>query len=407
METLKNGTRFSHRQTDRGPVAAVTVLIEGGAREDGAPQSGRTNMVARLIGKGSQRRSSDDMAEAFERLGIRFGASAGQDSVSVSFACLDSDFGRAMDLAGEALLEPLFGWDEIETERAKVLAELRAREDQNSSVAMRRLRREIFQPHPYARTAEGEAETVRALGQSDLVLRHREILEPGRVVVSIVGAVAADAARARAEALDARLPQRGMPPIRSNAQLPPRSQRVLVPRPAEQGFIAMGHLACPVASEDTAAVMVATNVLGGGMSSRLFSELRDRKGLAYAVGAGCALQQLHGMFYTYIGTKPERLREAEDGLWAEIVRMREEVVAPGELERAKNYMLGNFLRSLETNYALSASIASNIFLGLGEDHETRWPERVRAVTTRDIMRVANRYFTDPVTVIVEPEARPS
>ncbi len=154
---------------------------------------------------------------------------------------------------------------------------------------------------------------------------------------------------------------------------------------------------------DCAALKVATTVLGGGMSSRLFTELRDKRGLAYAVGATCSFSALNGSFVAYIGTKPGSQQEAEEGLWTEVRALRDTPVEEAELQRAKNYITGNFLRDLETCRARAAQEAGDIALGLGEGYAHKWRDEILAVTSRDVMRVANRCFLDPCVSIVQPE----
>lgn len=402
--TLANGMEFHFRRTETAPVAAMTVILDTGARDDSASLCGRTNLMARLIGKGSTTRSSAAMAEAFESLGISFGASAGQDFVTVSVQSLAEDFPRAVELFADALLRANFPWEEIDTERGRVSSEIRARDDRPPQLAMKHLRRLLFEPHAYARPVEGELATLGEITQVDLGTLHAAVAVAPRMIASVAGMLDADGVKSLLESAFPSATERPDRRVKADTTLPFRAARHVVERKVEQAFIALGHRLCGATDPDVPALVVASTILGGGMSSRLFAELRDRRGLAYAVGATCSFNAMHGSFVAYIGTKPESQKEAEGGLWGEVRRLREEPVPPEELVRAQNYIVGNYLRELETCRMQAARTASDVAFGLGSDHAARYPQLVRAVTPRDLLRVANRYFIDPSHSIVTPRA---
>lgn len=403
IENLPNGTVFFHERVDHAPVAALYAVLDGGSRDDSPEQCGRTNLMARLIGKGTRSKNSDQLAEAFEALGISFGAQAGQDYVTVGFQSLAEDFARGVELFSESLFDANFPWNEIDTERGRVLAEIRAREDRPSSLAIKNLRKLLYEPHAYSRSVEGEADTVQKLTQVDLFDVQQTLATPPRMVVGVVGAVSRDAARDVILKNFPTVEKPSAPRVHADNVLPPRGGRTVVNRKVEQSFIALGHRTMDSRDSDCAAMQVATTVLGGGMSSRLFTELRDKRGLAYAVGATCSFNALNGSFVAYIGTKPGSQQEAEDGLWTEVRALRDTPVEEGELQRAKNYITGNFLRDLETCRARAAQEAGDIAMGLGAGYAAKWRDEILAVTSRDVMRVANRCFLDPCVSIVQPE----
>lgn len=402
--TLANGLKLHFRRMDTAPVAAMTVVLDTGARDDSASLCGRTNLMARLIGKGSTTRSSPAMAEAFESLGISFGASASQDFVAVSVQSLAEDFPRAVELFADALFRANFPWEEIDTERGRVRSEIRARDDRPPQLAMKNLRRMLYEPHAYARPVEGELATLDEIAQVDLGTLHEAAAISPRMVASVAGMLDEDQVARLLGSHFPPPPERFDRRVKVDTSLPFRAGRSVVERRVEQAFIALGHRLCGVADTDVPAIIVAGTILGGGMSSRLFAELRDRRGLAYAVGATCSFNEMHGAFVAYIGTKPESQKEAEDGLWSEVRRLREEPVPADELVRAQNYIVGNFLRDLETCRARAARTVNDVVLGLGADYSLRYPSLIRGVTPRDVMRIANRYFIDPSFSIVTPKA---
>ncbi|MDX2175389.1 MAG: pitrilysin family protein [Candidatus Sumerlaeia bacterium] len=404
-ELLPNGFLLHHEENRAAPSVACSLLVGAGARDEDARQLGLTSFMAKMLDRGTASRGASAIAEAFEDLGAVYGAAAGLDATGLSVQALREDFPAALALAGELFLGATFPWDEIDRLKPRVIADLKAREDRTPAFAMKRLRAALFLPHAYGRPAEGEEETVRELGQRDLALRHRDHLLTTAGTIAIVGDIGLGEARdlaLRHFPLSEGRARR--PAIRAEVALAPRASRQVLRRAVQQGFAAMGFVAPGFGDADAAPLAVAANILGGGMSSRLFTDLRDRRGLAYAVGCSTVFQQLHGYFYTYIGTRPQTLEEAEKGLWEHTVRLREEVVGEEDLDRARNYLTGNYLRAMETNRDRAGVAAAHLLYGYPAEFHLSYLEQVKAVTSRDVMRVANRYLLDPCVVVVEPES---
>ncbi len=403
VHTFENGiTLLHHRVRDSGIVAVAWMSVPGAA-SDPDEKTGRTHLAMRLLTKGTRTRSADEISEALEDLGARVSTSASHEYVSAGLQCVRGDLPRAFEILSDVLIEPTFPIDEIRLEKKRVLSEIRVRDDRPSGAAMKRLRDQLFSPGPYGRPVDGEPETIEALTQTDLVDAHARFAVPDQMIVSIVGDVPfEDAVLLVQERLGA-LPATDRPDTQAGQTWRPRAALEQIVRNVEQSFIASGYITCPVTHEDTPALDVMTAVLGQGMSSRMFVRLRDEKGLAYGVGAFGSGQRNAGYMVAWIGTTPERICESLDGIAAEIEAVRLEPVTAAELDRAKAYLIGGYLRDHETNGQKASHLAYWHFTGLGPEYDARYPDLVRAVTTRDVMRVANKYLTDPATVLVRPE----
>lgn len=400
-ETLANGAVLLHRHSTASRVVSLQAVFPLGSRDEEPSQLGATNMMMSLLGRGSTQHTADELAERMEDLGISFSRSAGQDHCAASLTAVDDDFSAGIALFTEAVREANFPWEELDTLKGRVSAEIRMRDDQTPSFAIKRFRRELFQPHAYGRPVEGELATVADLDQVTMVQRHRTLLDPRGMVIAAVGPVDWGSLKHWAERISGEAPATTSR-VESKTTLPPRSSRIEIEKRVAQGFIVSGFVVCGVRDEDCPALIVAKNVLGGGMSSRLFVNLRDRKGLAYSVGASAGFFGQHGYFFSYIGTAGETLAEAESGIHGEHRQLVEEIVPEEELERARNYIIGNYLRDLETHSAQAGRLALDVAQGLGAERGEQFPTLIRNVTARDVLRVANRYFTDPVTVVVRP-----
>lgn len=421
-----NRMTLIHRRNESNSIAAVTCLARPGALADPPEKAGRMHLMMRLLSKGTASRSADQIAEAFEGMGARFGASENYDYVGVSLQCVRDDLGRAMNVYADILRNPSFPLDEIQTERNRVLGEIRAREDRPPSAAMRRFRQQLFSPGPYGVPLEGFPETVAQVTQIDLVEAHRTVFQPENMVFAIVGDISFEEARKLVESSFGDLPALGTPLSEASRRHSPRSRHERLERATEQGFVTMGTVTMPMDHDDSPAMDLAAAVLGQGMSARLFRELRDRRGLAYMVGAFNRQYRHAGMFGVYIGTSPETVatsvREHGDpegfftsggidamewasrALWAEVEQLKLEPVPQAELERARSYLIGGYLRGHEANSQQAHYLAFWHTMGLGVDYDERYPELLREVTSRDVMRVANKYFLDPTTVILAPDS---
>ncbi|MBI5154268.1 insulinase family protein [Candidatus Poribacteria bacterium] len=403
VHLLPNQLTLIHRRTAANQIVAVTCLAQPGATADGDRKAGRTQLMAQLLTKGTARRSSNEIAEALAGMGAEVSASAAQDSVSVSLRCVRSDLEDAMDIYSDVLRNPVFPIEELRTERQRLLAQIRIRDDSSAQAAFKRFRRALFKNHPYGRPVEGEPETVAGLTQADVAEAHSFVFRPDRMIVAIVGDITfEDALELMTKHFGTMMPG-GEELVTASKTFSPAGSREEFQRKVEQGFIALGTFAPAVDHADAPAVDVAAALLGQGMSSRLFSELRDKRGLAYSVGA-TAQNYLHGGFFaTYIGTSPATLDQSLDGLWEQVSLLRDEPVRPEELDRAKAYLVGGYLRRHETNAQQAHFLAWWHATGLGIAHDREYPEKLKAVTTRDIMRVANKYFNDPAVVVLRAE----
>jgi predicted Zn-dependent peptidase len=182
----------------------------------------------------------------------------------------------------------------------------------------------------------------------------------------------------------------------------PRLDRRVVERPVQQAQVLVAYLGPPLTAPDYPAVRVLGTVLGGGMSGRLFTELRDRRGLAYSVGTLGTFRTGPSFLVTYLGTAPPNAEAAEAGVLAEIDRIRGEQVSEPELARAKAYLLGNLAMDRRTNARLAWYMAFFEVTGAGWDFPERYARAVEAVTAADLAGAAQRYLTRPTVVVLQP-----
>jgi len=454
MHELENGITVLHRQNTSNAIVAVTCLAQPGSTADPDGRDGTANLLARLLSKGTATRSADEIAEGLEDIGARFSASATHDYIKVTFQCVRDDLPRAMELMADIMTAPTFPLEEIRLERERVRAQIRMRDDRPPSATVHRLQRVLYGTHPYGRAVEGNADTLDEITQTDLITLHRDAFRPGRMTFAVVGDVEERTVRSLMRKHFGGMTDRSTERMSATKTFGYTAAVEEIVRETEGGFIAIGVIACNETHPDGPAVDVATAVLGMGMSSRLFSELRDKQSLAYMVGASPSRSLLAGHIAAYIGSSPSAIKDDDpqlaekvmalygkaiseeaaqemiargvaysptlrtpatrdeiqrarfhvisDRLWEQIHRLRSEPVSRGELERAKAYVEGGFLRRHESNAGQAWHLAYWHIAGLGPEYDDEYPKLIREVTTRDVMRVANKYFVDPTVVILRP-----
>jgi predicted Zn-dependent peptidase len=403
MHQLSNGLTVIHKRNRSNRIVGLSCVVLTGSVHEEAALSGVTNLCLNVMRKGTTSRTAHEIELRIDELGISLNDSAGEDFSSWSLVSTLDDWDAALDLLAEILLQPSFPPDEIENERKQVLAAIRRAEDDKFAFTYKSFKKVLYSGHPYSQPVEGIPETVSALTREQLVELHANWMMPSNMIVSVVG----DLEESRVlRALEKRL----------GGACPLPRRRVLVgkeflPRPAstelrrkiEQGFLCIGHVTAPVSSRDYPALRLTSTILGEGMSARLFTILRDRDGLAYAVGSMHRAQRRQGHLMAYIGTKPETVDRAREGILEQIDRLKREPVSEEELTRARNYTVGRYLMAHQTNANQAYYLAYWQALGMGVDFDAAFPELLEKVTVRDIMKVANKYFIEPTVVVLRPE----
>ncbi|MCC5877562.1 MAG: insulinase family protein [Candidatus Sumerlaeia bacterium] len=413
--TLENGLTIIHRRNPVNSLVGLTVYIRMGSAQEDTDKAGQTSLLMRTLLKGTRNRDADTISEELARLGASISPRAGHDFSSVSLRCVVDDLPEAMDLLADVLLNPTFPNDQVDLEREKLLASIRMSEDQLASFAWKRFEQAIYGGHPYGTPIDGHPETLAALTPIEIGTTHRDFFVPSSMILSVVGNI--DSGELR------RLVETHLGQVTLDRRQRYLVDKVVAPsggiteytRDSNQGFVVLGHLVCPLGHPDRPAIDVASTILGSGMSSRLFADLRDRKGLAYSVGSVASFLQNQGYLAVYIGTNAETINRwfppaaggaqisaTSNDLWEHLLALRNEPVTAEELERAKNYIAGSYLRAHETNLQQAAYLGFWEIAGLGLDYDERYIDQIRAVTARDIMRVANKYFLDPTVVVVRP-----
>lgn len=403
FQALPNGMRVVVRENRAAPVVALTLLVRVGSRDDTDATSGLTALLGRTLLKGTRARSALAIAQAAEDGGGALEVGTDQEYSEVRAHGLAREWRRLLELLHEVATEPAFLPDEVDRERALLLARIRALEDEPTAVANRLILRALYGTHGYGRPTVGETGTVSALGRDDLARHFARAYTPDRMVLAVAGAVNGGDVLAEAARLFGGL-SRGtgdQPAIPAPAA--PATSRVRERRPTEQTHLRVGVLAAAVGHPDHPALRVTNALLGGGMSSRLFRVLRDEAGLAYAVGSTYPSRRDGSHVVAHLGCAPSKVSAAEAGIRRELARLGAETVDEEELGRAKAWLTGTLALDLRTNARQAFALACFELMGVGYAFAWRLPELLGPVTAADVQRMAGRYLRDPAVVVVGPD----
>ncbi|MGF1538032.1 MAG: M16 family metallopeptidase [Elainellaceae cyanobacterium] len=402
---LPNGLVVLITENPAADIVATRILVQAGGRREPVEQGGVSGLLASVLTKGTVHHSAYEIAETVESLGASLGADAASDYCMMGAKTVSGDFPAILALMAEILRSPTFPEDEVELEQRLAIQEVRSMQEQPFSVAYQQLQQALYGSHPYATGTVGTEKTLAKITRSDIQAYYQRHFYPDRSVISIAGRIAIDEAIARVSDAFGEWPASGTP-AEDVAEVPPRAPyHVATPQETQQSVVMLGYLVPPVHHPDYAALKVLSTYLGNGLSSRLFVEFRERRGLAYDVSALYPTRLDTSHFILYIGTAAHNTAIAREGLQQEMERLCQRSLAEAELQIAQNKLLGQYALGKQTNSQIAQLMGWYEVLGLGIEFDQTFQQCCRAVTTDDVQQVAQRYFNSgPFISMVGPEA---
>ena len=401
-KVLPNGFTVVVREDPTVGVMASALHVRAGSLFETAETAGVTHFLQRVMLRGTHRYTAVALSEAIDDLGGTLDASGDVEYGEVQGTALARNWEPLLKLMAEVALRPTLPTEEIERERRLILSAIQSRGDTPFQRAFDSVLNDLYGAHPYAWPSVGRRESVERISRGMLTAHYAAVYRPDRMVLAVSGNVPAARVVRVAERLFGDVPAAPPAARAGAAESSPRASRRLVERPVQQAQILVGYLGPSLLQPDYAASRVLATVLGGGMSGRLFRELRDQRGLAYSVGMLGSFRTGPSFLVSYLGTAPPNAEAAEAGMLATIESVRGERVTERELARAKAYLLGNLAMDRRTSARHAWYMAFFEVVGAGWDFPDRYARAVEAVTAEDVARVAQRYLTDPTVIVLQP-----
>ncbi len=390
--------------TDRVPGArsvAIGVWVAAGSRDEPAELSGVSHFLEHLLFKGTTSRSAVDISRAVDRVGGDINAFTAKEYTAYYCRLPRRHVDTGIELLGDVLTAPLLADEDVESERQVILEELAMDDDSPDDVALRTLTRRLFGDHGLGRETAGERGTVKSITAADIRRFFQRYYRTGNVILSVAGDVDHEEITDRVAEAFAAMP--------TGYERPPRTRPgpvegdIDVEDDSEQVHLAIGGRAIARDDPDREALDVVNHIFGGGLSSRLFDEIRERRGLAYSVFSATSTYTGTGSWSVYAGAMPEHAGEVRRLVGQELERLVTNGVTDDELAVAIGYLTGAYELGLEDTGARMSRLGA-MLVTLGEvipvdEQIARW-ERV---THDDVHRVLERvYAPPPVTVRVGP-----
>jgi zinc protease len=395
---LKNGLTLLVQENARLPLISIRGSFLAGVTAESDAKAGVTQVSAALLLKGTKTRSAARIAAELENRGGNLICQADAHRYLVGAEVMRGDEGLGLNLMSDLVLNPALSPAQLDQVKKRQHAQIQEEKEDPVTVALRRARAEIFAGQPFARTALGTDESVKSLTVADCRAMLRESITGGNGVLSIVGDVKAAEIRKQVEAAFAKLPRGQRRGITEFPAVKRQIEPVTIPMEKEQAVLVIGFRSVGLHSADVHALTLIDEACSD-MGSRLFNRIREDLGLAYYVGAQQFAALGAGAFYFYVGTDPKKVGLAEQEMIRLIADLAKNGLTTAEIQRAKTAWRSQWLRAQQGNGSMADSYGWNEINGLGHSYFQSLPEKIAAVTDKDIKRVAKAYLQVKQAVI--------
>jgi predicted Zn-dependent peptidase len=391
-EVLDNGLRLVTESMPHVRSVSIGVWLTRGSRHESDERSGIAHFVEHMLFKGTGTRSAEDIAQAIDSIGGQLDAFTAKEYASYYIKVLDEHLPLAVNLLSDIVMNPAFPDDEIVREKNVILEEIKMVEDTPDDLVHELFTQHFWQGHPLGRPILGSKETVESFTRATLDDYFRGVYVAPNLIVSAAGNIRHEEVRDQIAEAFATVRNRAA----ANADVPPSvvPQVVVRAKDLEQSHLCLGTNSYPQNHDDRYVSYIMNTVLGGSMSSRLFQNVRERRGLAYAVFSGLSAYRDAGNITIYAGCSNKAVSEVVDVCVEELRTMKAAPVGDAELRRAKDHLKGSLMLSLENTASRMSHLArQEIYFDrhFGLDETLAGVERV---TTDDVQRVARDLFSN-------------
>ena len=398
---LSNKATLITKNKKTNSIVAIDISILGSKMAETKPAQGL--MAAALAQYGTQNYTSSNFAQFLDENGIKLGLANGNDVFSISLQATKESLDNAFIALDEVLNRALFQDSEFEKVRARKIQELKATKDSASKFVFDEFKKLAFQNTVYGQNSSYLIKALQNLKREDVVEYYKRIINPENMVISVVGDVSDDILKEKFTQI-IKENEKGQAfsfkKVKYNSFKPQKNlEETFYKNELEAAWLALGFKTCPMLSDenrkDLATLSVINSILGQGMSSRLFVNLREEQGLAYTVGSTLSSNILDGAYIAYIGTNENSIQKAKEGILNQINILKKEMVTTKELNDAKNKIMGQLEMGLETNMQEADLNGWYGVLGRSLEGFEEYKKMIMDVSQSDVIEIANKYFSKP------------
>src|SRR5216684_792586 len=389
--TMPNGVRVISETMPHVRSVSVGMWVGNGSRCEAPEQNGLSHFIEHMVFKGTSKRSAEDIARSVDSIGGNLDAFTSKELVCFNTKVLDQHLPLAFDVLADLVRNPVFREDDMVKEKGVILEELKMDEDNPDYLVHEIFSANFWKDHPLGKPILGTRETVKRFDRQMMENYYRDAYSPANLVITAAGNLThkmlTDLAGEHFSGMKPRKTVSSDRPPQTHARIALRNKKSL-----EQVHLCLGVPSYPMPHEDRFTCYVLNTLLGGGMSSRLFQNIRERQGLAYAVFSELNPYRDTGCFAIYAGTSLESARKVVDAITHEFRDLKDNLVPDEELRRAKDHLKGSFMLGLESTSSRMGNLARQElyfkrFFTLDE-----MIERIEEVTAEEVRRVAQEFF---------------
>ena len=402
---LENGAVLVITKNTANDIIAMEMSARGGNNLEKI--KGTAYVTAEAMLKGTNKYRNQELSQILEENGIRLVPSARGDSFSVITKFTKNEIDIALDVFSEVVKNATLDSFDIERVKADKLYAIKNQKNTPDSVAFDEFKTAVWDNTPFGNTGKVLEKTIPLIQREDVIDYYKNLFPAENVVITINGNVDEQLFINYFSSL---LENDGKPKIKltqykDKYKSLTKNKIVKVNKDSQAAWLILGWLTDGVVNEkDWATLQVIDSILGSGMSSRLFTQLRDEQSLAYQVGSSYSANTNQGIFALYIATNPDNVQVAKNGMFNEIQKLKTEFVTDKELSEAKDKLLGNFVLSMETNMDKASVLNALELTDRGYLFLDRYPQLINSVTLQDVIKTANKYFSKPyIFTVVGPD----
>jgi predicted Zn-dependent peptidase len=393
ITALANGVRVITEVMPHVRSVSVGIWIGSGSRRETGEYNGISHFIEHMLFKGTSRRSAEEIARSVDSIGGNLDAFTAKELVCFNTKVLDEHLSQAFDVLADLVLHPLFRKEDIEKEKGVILEEIKMEADSPDYLVHEIFSSNFWKDHPLGKPILGTPQTVKRFDQEMIRSFYSAVYAPANLIVTAAGnlthAGLVALAREHLESLPPGGPAPADQPPATHARIALRNKKAL-----EQVHLCLGVPSYPLPHEERFACYVLNTLLGGGMSSRLFQNIRERQGLAYAVFSELNPYRDTGCLSIYAGTSIESAKKVVESITNEFRDLKEHAVGDEELRRAKDHLKGSLMLSLESTSSRMSNLArQEMYFGHFFSLDAL-VESIESVTAADVQRISRTFF-DP------------
>jgi zinc protease len=399
---LPNGLTVYALEYHKQPIVSIRLMITAGAERDPSNLPGVAAFTADLLNKGSKTRTATDIAETIDQIGGSLEASSDMESTNISASVLNDSVNVVFELMNDIMMNPAFAQEELARAQQQSISNLISNMQDANFLAEAAFNRLVYGRHPYGHLETGTLASIPKIRREDLVRFHEAYYAPNSSALAIVGDLSTSDMFKVAEQWFGSWPKKQLP-VSEHPPVPKLEGRRIVvidKSDAVQTEIRVGHTTVDRKDPDYFNVLVASYILGGSGSGRLYQALRVERGLTYGAYTSVQPRRGPGLFYSTTNTRTPKTAETVNLLFEQLEKFRSSEVPPEELQNAKSYLIGSFPLSIEVPNSLANRLATVFLYDLGDNYLKTFRDRLADVRSPDVLRMAKEKISGENAAVV-------